>query len=59
MFIDDYDYFGQCPAEFREAVVHKCTLINSSGPCSPLSDTQQLESHGHITNLSKLQFLNL
>jgi len=26
MFVNDYDYFGQCPAEFREAVVHKCTL---------------------------------
>ena len=26
MFIDDYDYFGQGPAEFREAVVPKCTL---------------------------------
>lgn len=40
MFTDDYVYFGQCAAEFREAVVHKCTLINSLGP-----------SHGHITNL--------
>lgn len=58
MFTDDYDYFGQCPAEFREAVVHKCTLINSFGPCSPLSATQQRSLMGTLL-ISKLQFLNL